>query len=73
MYGEGGKMEDGILQDGEAQLMMGRMIPVLQVSHHNDEFYKYFMVDYVGPCQFYWKNLRSCTTHDAAACSILFS
>ena len=31
MYGEGGKMEDGVLQDGEAQLMMGRMVPVLQV------------------------------------------
>lgn len=32
MYGEGGKMEDGVLQDGEAQLMMGRMVPVLQVT-----------------------------------------
>jgi len=31
MYGEGGKMDDGFLQDGEAQLMMGRMVPVLQV------------------------------------------
>ena len=24
--------EDGVLQDGEAQLMMGRMLPLLQVS-----------------------------------------
>jgi len=32
MYGEGGKnTEDGVLQDGEAQLMMGRMVPLLQV------------------------------------------
>ena len=33
MYGEGGKMENGMLQDGEAQLMMGRMVPILQVLH----------------------------------------
>ena len=25
--------EDGVLQDGEAQLMMGRMLPLLQASH----------------------------------------
>lgn len=35
MYGEGGTMEDGVLQDGEAQLMMGRMVPVLQVLHQH--------------------------------------
>lgn len=38
MYGEGGKMEDGVLQDGEAQLMMGRMVPVLQVLQWSSEF-----------------------------------
>ena len=37
MYGEGGKMEDGVLQDGEAQLMMGRMVPILQVLYQHNE------------------------------------
>ncbi|CAI8002431.1 WASH complex subunit 4 [Geodia barretti] len=30
LYGDGGTGEDGVLQDGEAQLMMGRMLQLLQ-------------------------------------------
>ena len=44
MYGEGGKMEDGVLQDGEAQLMMGRMVPVLQVLYQSE--YKHTLCIY---------------------------
>ena len=59
MYGEGGKMEDGALQDGEAQLMMGRMVPVLQVLHQHIGFKipLYMYVNNIGPGQFHWKNI----------------
>ena len=49
-----------MLQDGEAQLMMGRMVPVLQVTYTlTQRLVKYyaFAVHDVGPGQFYWKDL----------------
>ena len=57
MYGEGGKMEDGILQDGEAQLMMGRMVPVLQVLYQHNESINTHCTHNIGPGQFCWKNI----------------
>ena len=41
---------DGFLQEGEAQLMMGRMLPMLQVSF--EIFIVVFDVQYVCMCMF---------------------
>ena len=41
--------EGGTLQEGEAQLMMGRMIPLLQVSAVGRYIYMYRDVHYSKP------------------------
>ena len=42
--------EDGVLQDGEAQLMMGRMLTLLQASYSNDSVVMYICVCVILMC-----------------------
>ena len=71
--------EDGVLQDGEAQLMMGRMLTLLQASYSNDSVVMYvcvlyscvsmeydFMRIYIGPDNVCEQNLGTCETYSAA-------
>ena len=73
MYGEGGKnTEDGALQDGEAQLMMGRMVPLLQVciAWKNENFVYLALLPGFG--QFCEQNIRTSATVITAISSFLF-
>jgi len=53
-------MEDDVLQDGEAQLMMGRMVPLLQVNltwKHISIYLICLLHFFTGFGQFCWQNI----------------